>query len=167
MRNKTFNITKTPKDYGCKRGLASMVDKCFDKKLSGDGVKSEDTLNQESAEEWRKPIIKNFEKRKVHSFFIDNIWGADLVEYGSTQVGHKLTRINTSPTQVNTNQNESTTRLTTQINTSPTQVNKNQHGSRMSQHEFEWEKTSLTQVKTSQHESIELRSYHSLSKFSW
>ena len=27
-----------------------------------------------------KPIIKNFKKRKVHSPFIDNIWGADLAD---------------------------------------------------------------------------------------
>ena len=34
--------------------------------------------NKELAEELHKPIIRKFEKRKVHSSFIDNIWGADL-----------------------------------------------------------------------------------------
>ena len=36
--------------------------------------------NKESAEELHKPIIRKFQKRKVHSFFIDNIWGADLAD---------------------------------------------------------------------------------------
>ena len=35
-------------------------------------------LNQQSAEELHKPIIKKFEKRKVYSSFKDNIWGVDL-----------------------------------------------------------------------------------------
>ena len=30
------------------------------------------------AEELQKPIIKKFEKRKVHSPFINNIWVGDL-----------------------------------------------------------------------------------------
>ena len=29
--------------------------------------------------ELHKPIIRKFNKRKVHSLFIDNIWAADLV----------------------------------------------------------------------------------------
>ena len=33
--------------------------------------------NHELPEELHKPIIRKFEKRKVHSSFIDNIWGAD------------------------------------------------------------------------------------------
>ena len=33
---------------------------------------------QELAKEFHKPIIGKFEKQKAHSFFIDNIWGADL-----------------------------------------------------------------------------------------
>ena len=42
-----------------------MVYKCFDKKL---------------AEELDKPFAKNLNKEKVHSLFIDNIWGVDLVD---------------------------------------------------------------------------------------
>ena len=34
--------------------------------------------NKELAEELHKLIMRKFEKRKVHSSFIDNIWGADL-----------------------------------------------------------------------------------------
>ena len=51
-----------------KRG--SMVYKFFN------AVKSEIMSNQELAEELHKPDIRKFEKRKVHSSFIDNIWGA-------------------------------------------------------------------------------------------
>ena len=36
--------------------------------------------NQELAKELHNPIIKKFEKRKVHSSFKDNTWGADLVD---------------------------------------------------------------------------------------
>ena len=32
------------------------------------------------AEELHKPNIRKSEKRKVHSSFIDNIWGADLAD---------------------------------------------------------------------------------------
>ena len=34
--------------------------------------------NQQSTEEFHRPTIRQFEKRKVHSSFKDNIWGADL-----------------------------------------------------------------------------------------
>ena len=36
--------------------------------------------NQQLAEELHKPIIRKFEKRKVHAAFKDNIWGADLAD---------------------------------------------------------------------------------------
>ena len=51
----------------------------FDKKTSsGVGpVKSNIVLNQTLSEELYKPYIGNFEKRKVHSSFTDNIGGAD------------------------------------------------------------------------------------------
>ena len=44
------------------------------KKTSGGGIKNESISNKELAEELHKPIIRNFNKRKVHSPFIDNIW---------------------------------------------------------------------------------------------
>ena len=89
--DKTFNIPKSPKYDGYQRGLASVVYKYFDKKpfssntyamctnkFAGDGVKNENMLEQQLAEELHKPIIRKFEKRNVHSSFIDNIWGVDL-----------------------------------------------------------------------------------------
>ena len=50
-----------------------------DKKSEGSGVSTKlAPQNQQLAEELHKPIIKTFEKRKVHGTFKDNIWGADL-----------------------------------------------------------------------------------------
>ena len=78
LRDKAFNITKDPKYDGYQRGLASMVYQFFDKKTSGSGIKNKNIPNKELAEELHKPIIRNFNKGKVHSPSIDNIWGADL-----------------------------------------------------------------------------------------
>ena len=56
-----------------------MVYKFLDKKNSGGTVTKENISNKElKAIEIQKIIIGKFEKRKVHSSFIDNIWGADL-----------------------------------------------------------------------------------------
>ena len=43
-------------------------------------VKNETMQNKGLDEEPHKPIIRKFEKRKVHSSFIDNVWDADLVD---------------------------------------------------------------------------------------
>ena len=71
---KTFNIAENPKYNGYQRGLASMVYKCFDEKMSGSGIKNGNMSDQQLAEELYKPVIRKFEKRKVHSSFIDNLW---------------------------------------------------------------------------------------------
>ena len=42
-----------------------------------------DEPNYQLANELRKPIIRKFQKRKVYSFFRDNIWGADLADMKS------------------------------------------------------------------------------------
>ena len=55
-----------------------MVYKFFNKKTSGSGIKN--ISNKELAEELNKPIIRKFNKRKVQSPFIDNIWGSDLAD---------------------------------------------------------------------------------------
>ena len=52
-----------------------MVYKFFDKNTSGSGIRNENIRNKELAEELHKPIIRKFNKRKVHLPFIDNIWG--------------------------------------------------------------------------------------------
>ena len=84
LRDKAFNIAKDTKYDGYQRGLAFMVYKFFDSKVEGSGAKHVNTKltpqNQQLAEELHKPIIKKFEKRKVHAAFKDNIWGADLAD---------------------------------------------------------------------------------------
>ena len=74
MRDKAFNIAKNPTYDGYQRGLVSMVYNFFDKKSGRSGVA---TLANKSAannmikqimqlaDELHKPIIRNFEKRKV------------------------------------------------------------------------------------------------------
>ena len=51
-----------------------MVYKFFDKKTAVGAVKSQIMQNKKLAEELHKSIIRKFETRKVHSYFIDNIW---------------------------------------------------------------------------------------------
>ena len=87
LRNKTFNIAKNPKYNGYQRELASMVYRFFDKKSSGSGrplssasLIANNKENIQLADELHKPIIRKFKKRKVHSSFRDNIWGADLAD---------------------------------------------------------------------------------------
>ena len=93
LRDKAFNIAKDKKYDGYQRGLASMVYKFFDKKFASSADKSTEgsgakhvhntklaPQNQQLAEELHKPIIKKFQKRKVHAAFTDNIWGADLAD---------------------------------------------------------------------------------------
>ena len=87
LRDKAFDITKSPKYDGCQRGLASMVYKLFDKKFKGSGVTLANKSaikyipqNEQLAEELHKPIIRKFKKRKVYAAFKDNIWAADVAD---------------------------------------------------------------------------------------
>ena len=84
LRDKAFDVAKNPKYDRYQRGLASMVYKFFDKKFalftrsetlatrdksaSGSGIKNENMLNKELAEELRKPIIRKFKIEKYTSF---------------------------------------------------------------------------------------------------
>ena len=79
LKNKAFDIAKDPKYDGYQRGLASMVYKFFDSKVSGSGAKLIPE-NEQLANELHKPIIRKFKKRKVYSTFKDNIWGVDLAD---------------------------------------------------------------------------------------
>ena len=68
LRYKPFNIAKTPKYDGYRRGLASMVYKFFDKKsasltdksVSGGNVDIPLEFNEQLAKELDKPIIRKF-----------------------------------------------------------------------------------------------------------
>ena len=50
------------------------------KKASANGIKNENISNKKLVEELHKTIFRKFQKRKVHSTFLDNIWGADLAD---------------------------------------------------------------------------------------
>ena len=80
LRDKAFNTAKNPKHHGYQRGLASIVYIYFDKKTSGGAIKNENMSNKELLQELHKPIVRKSKKRKVHSPFIDKIWGADLTD---------------------------------------------------------------------------------------
>ena len=56
-----------------------MVYKFFYEKSIGSGIASSSIL----ADEFHKPIIRKFNKRKVYSKFTDNIWGVDLADMQS------------------------------------------------------------------------------------
>ena len=62
LRDKAFSIAKNPKYDGYQRRLASMVHKCFDKKLKGSGVANNEIKQnvQLAKMELHKPIIKKF-----------------------------------------------------------------------------------------------------------
>ena len=65
LKNRAFDIAKDPKYDGYQRGLASMVYKFFDSKVSGSGAKLIPE-NEQVANELHKPNIRKFEKRKVY-----------------------------------------------------------------------------------------------------
>ena len=87
MKNKAFKIAGDPKYDGYQRVLASMVYTFFDKKSvslnksNGSGIVNEP--NYQLANELHKPIIKKRKKRKVYSYFKDNIWGVNLADMQS------------------------------------------------------------------------------------
>ena len=78
LKDKAFKIASNRKYDGYQRGLASMVYKFFGKKSSGSGIANEP--NDQLANEFHKPIIRKFKKRKVYSYFRNNISGVDLAD---------------------------------------------------------------------------------------
>ena len=92
LRDKAYDVASNPEYDGFQRGLASMVYKFFDKKSTAgpsslermaSGFKKLKNSSSILADELHKPVIKNFEKRKVYSQFKDNIWGVDLADIQS------------------------------------------------------------------------------------
>ena len=80
LRDKAFNIAKNLKYHKYQRGSASMVYKFSNQKTYCGTVKDKIISNKEVAEEFHKQVIRKLNKRKLHSSFIANIWGADLVD---------------------------------------------------------------------------------------
>ena len=84
LKDRAYEIARNHEYDGYQRALASMVYKFFDKK-TGLGV----SANEQLAEELHKPVIKEFERRKVYPSFKNNIWAADLAEMGSLPCNNK------------------------------------------------------------------------------
>ena len=73
LRDKAFNIAKNQKNDEYER--ESMVYKLF-----GSSIENENMSDRQLAEKLLKQIIRKSKKRKIHSFFIENILGADLTD---------------------------------------------------------------------------------------
>ena len=86
IREKKLNIVKDPIYDGYQLALASVVYNfliLIILKMNLNiisGIKNENVSNKKLAEELHKLIIRKFNKIKVHSPFIDNIWDADLAD---------------------------------------------------------------------------------------
>ena len=52
----------------------------FDKKLQVMALKIKNISDKELVKELHKAILRKFNKRKVYSPFIDNIWGEDVAD---------------------------------------------------------------------------------------
>ena len=91
LKSKALKIATDPRVNGYQRGLASMVYKSFNERTKGSGINNKENLlvNPQLAEEFHKPIIKNFKRRKVYSGFKDNIWGVDLADMQLISKYHK------------------------------------------------------------------------------
>ena len=60
-----------------------MVNQFFDEKTESGGIaisKVRISVNEQLAEELRKPVIKTLKRRKVYARFNDNIQAADLAK---------------------------------------------------------------------------------------
>ena len=92
LRDKAYDVASNPEYDGYQRGLASMVYKFFDSKVSsGSGIKKDMTKSSSLilADELHKPVIRKFNKRKVYLQFKDNIWGIDLADMKSLSKHNK------------------------------------------------------------------------------
>ena len=86
LRDKAFKTASDQKYDEYQRGLASMVDKFFDKNSQGSGRPLSSTSqlannkeNIQLADEFHKPIIKKFKKREVYSSLRDNLADTQLL----------------------------------------------------------------------------------------
>ena len=74
LRDEAFKIASDPKYDGYQRGLASMIQKFFEKYSDRSGVATEPSY------QLHKQIIRKFKRRKVYLLFRDNIRGVDLAD---------------------------------------------------------------------------------------
>ena len=80
LHHKSFNITKNPKYDVYQRALALMVNTVFDKKHLLEQLKIKLFLIKNQQKNYTNQLLEKIEKRKAHSFSIDNICGADLAD---------------------------------------------------------------------------------------
>ena len=92
LRDKAYNVASNPEYDGYQSGLASMVYKFFDSKVSsGSGTKKDMTKSSSLilADELHKPVIRKSNKRKAYLQFKDNILGVDLADMKSLSKHNK------------------------------------------------------------------------------
>ena len=87
LRGQAFRIESDPKYNGYQRKLALMVYELIDKKSSGVAAIES---NYQLANKLHKEVIRKFKKRKVYSWFRDNIWGVDLADTQSLRKCNKV-----------------------------------------------------------------------------
>ena len=87
LKDKAFKSASDPKYDGYQRGLASMVQKSFDKKSCGSDIDNEP--DHQLADELHKQIIKTFKNRRIYSSLKGNIWGVGLADMESLDIYNK------------------------------------------------------------------------------
>ena len=75
LLDKTFNIAKNPKYDGCQRGIASMVYKCFDKKLLLGQLKMKICQTKSYLKNYTNQLLENFKKEK-YTRLLQTIFGS-------------------------------------------------------------------------------------------
>ena len=80
-RDRAFNIAKNTKYDGYQRVFATVVYKFFDKETSIGAIKKETISNKWLAQDFHRPVIREFKKQKVYSPFTDNTWSVILQIY--------------------------------------------------------------------------------------
>ena len=96
MHDKAFNIAKYSNYDGYQCGPALTVYNFFIKTsvraatlVNKSALKNENMSNKQLAEQFHKPIIRKFNKIKVHSPFTNNIWDVDLADMQLITKVHK------------------------------------------------------------------------------
>ena len=93
LYNKAFNIAEDPNTMDINVDFLQWFINSLIKERLVKVLKNENISNKKSGKQLHKPIIRTFNKRKEHSPFIDNIWGADLAEMQLTSKFNKGFRI--------------------------------------------------------------------------
>ena len=84
MKVRAFEIAINPIYDGYQRGLANIIYGFCDKK-TGSAVTSKvgASVNEVLAHELHNPVSKKLKKKEMYAMFKDNVWAADLADFGS------------------------------------------------------------------------------------